>query len=146
MGIGAITPFLAVEFATVQATAGTKPGATLEDLMKHIASPLLLVSAEEREGVGRDVRPRRRRPPVEHWNLPDVGHTAAIRQAAPAVRAARHGVLRRRADAVKHRAIGRAAPRAPRPRARGDEQVVVVEPARTLQLKPASASARLTAR
>jgi uncharacterized protein len=84
LGIGAITPFLAVEFATVQATSGTKPGATLEDVMKHVASPLLLVSAEEEKEWGDMYDRAAGDAPVEHWNLPGVGHTAGIRQAAPA--------------------------------------------------------------
>jgi uncharacterized protein len=83
-GITAITPFMAVEFATVRLTSGSKPGPVLEDAMKRITSPLLLVSAgppEKPAGEAYDRAAGDR--PVEHWHLPDVGHTAAIREAAP---------------------------------------------------------------
>ena len=45
MGISAITPFMALEFATVGVTSGTTPGPAIEDMMKRITSPLLLVAA-----------------------------------------------------------------------------------------------------
>jgi poly(3-hydroxybutyrate) depolymerase len=83
-GITAITPFMAVEFATVRLTSGSKPGPMLEDMMKRITSPLLLVSAgpsEKPAGEAYDRAAGDR--PVEHWHLPNVGHTAAIREAAP---------------------------------------------------------------
>ena len=83
LAIGAMTPFLAMEFATVQATSGTKPGATLEDVVEHVASPLLLVSADEEKEWGEMYDRAAGDAPVEHWNLPGVGHTAGIRQAAP---------------------------------------------------------------
>jgi alpha-beta hydrolase superfamily lysophospholipase len=47
-GITAITPFMAVEFATVRVTSGSRAGPVLEDMMKRITSPLLLVSAGPR--------------------------------------------------------------------------------------------------
>jgi uncharacterized protein len=82
-GLTAITPFMFVEFATVRVTSGTKPGPALEDMMKRISSPLLLVSArgEYDYGVAYDRAAGDR--PVDHWHLPDVTHTDAIRQAAP---------------------------------------------------------------
>ena len=86
------------EFTTVRVTSGTTPGPALEDMMTRVTSPLLLVSAGPPEKPAGDLYDRAAGDrPVEHWHLPDVGHTAAIREAAPAVRAARHGVLRRRA-------------------------------------------------
>jgi hypothetical protein len=45
MGVTAITPFAALEFATVGVTSGTTPGPVIEDMMKRITSPLLLVAA-----------------------------------------------------------------------------------------------------
>ena len=77
---------MAMEFATVRLTSGSKPGAALEDSMKHITSPLLLVAAgpEEKpcaarlydraagDAPGRALVPARRRP-----------HGRAIREAAP---------------------------------------------------------------
>ena len=83
-GNTAMTPFMALEFATVQLASGTKPGPALEDMMKRITSPLLLVSAgpaEKPAGEAYDRAAGDR--PVEHWHLPDVGHTSAIREAAP---------------------------------------------------------------
>jgi hypothetical protein len=84
MGITAITPFMALEFATVGVTSGTTPGPVLEDMVKRVTSPLLLVSAGPPEQPYADAYDRAAGDrPVEHWHLPDVGHTAAIRQAAP---------------------------------------------------------------
>jgi alpha-beta hydrolase superfamily lysophospholipase len=83
-GTTAITPFMAVEFATVRLTSGSRPGPVLEDMVKRITSPLLLVSAGPSEkpfGEAYDRAAGDR--PVEHWHLPGVGHTAAIREAAP---------------------------------------------------------------
>ena len=83
MGLGAMTPFLLLEFTTVRVTSGSEPGPALEDMMKRITSPLLLVSArgEYDYGVAYDRAAGDR--PVEHWHLPHVTHTDAIRQAAP---------------------------------------------------------------
>jgi poly(3-hydroxybutyrate) depolymerase len=84
-GITAITPFMAMEFATVRVTSGSKPGPALEDMVKRITSPLLLVSAgppEKPFGEAYDRAAGNRR--VDLWYLPDVGHTAAIREAAQA--------------------------------------------------------------
>ncbi len=83
MGFTPITPFLLVEFTTVRVTSGSKPGPVLEDIMKRISSPLLLVAArgEYDYGVAYDRAAGGR--PVELWYLPDVSHTDAIRQAAP---------------------------------------------------------------
>ena len=83
-GITAITPFSAVEFATVRVTSGSKPGPALEDMIKRVTSPLLLVAAgppEKDFGETYDRAAGDR--PVDRWYLPDVGHTAAIREAAP---------------------------------------------------------------
>jgi hypothetical protein len=83
-GITAMTPFFAAEFATVRITSGAKSGPPLEDMIKRVSEPLLLVSAGRAEEYkfnvkyDRDAGSR----PVEHWNLPDATHTAAIRQAA----------------------------------------------------------------
>jgi uncharacterized protein len=85
-GITALTPFLAAEFATVRITSGTKPGPPVEDMIKRITKPLLLVSTGRAEEYKFNVRYDRAAAgrPVEHWNVPDAGHTAAIRDAAPA--------------------------------------------------------------
>ena len=85
-GITALTPFLAAEFATVKIASGAKSGPPLEDMIKRISSPLLLVSTGRAEEYRFNVKYDRDAGgrPVEHWNLPDAGHTGAIRQAAPA--------------------------------------------------------------
>jgi uncharacterized protein len=82
-GFGAITPFMALEFATVGVTSGTTPGPAIEDMLKRITSPMLLVAAgpdEKDAGELYDAAAGDR--PVDVWYLPNVGHTAAIRQSA----------------------------------------------------------------
>lgn len=84
MGTTAMTPFFALEFATVQATSGAEPGPVLEDMVKRVNSPLLLVAAgppEKPFGEAYDRAAGDR--PVDVWYLPDVAHVAAIREAAP---------------------------------------------------------------
>jgi uncharacterized protein len=70
-----------VMFTTMRVLSGDPPGPPLEDLVARLRSPTLLISAgaaEERDfnvlydDVGN--------PAVEHWNLPDAHHTAAIRE------------------------------------------------------------------
>jgi uncharacterized protein len=61
--------------------SGDSPGPALEDQVSRIASPLLLISAGH--DVERDFNvdfAHAARSPVEHWNLPEAKHTAAIRQ------------------------------------------------------------------
>jgi hypothetical protein len=83
-GITAMTPFFAAEFATVRITSGAKSGPPLEDMIKRVSKPLLLVSAGRAEEYKFNVKYDRAAGsrPVEHWNLPTATHTAAIRQAA----------------------------------------------------------------
>jgi dienelactone hydrolase len=82
-GFGAITPFMALEFATVGATSGTTPGPAIEAMMKRITSPLLLVAAGPDEKDAGELYDRAAGDrPVDVWYLPTVGHTAAIRQVA----------------------------------------------------------------
>src|SRR5215216_7488313 len=83
-GFSAITPFMAVEFATVGVTSGTTPGPAIEDMMKRITSPLLLVAAGAPERDAAEVYDRAAgNRPVDVWYLRDVRHTAAIREAGP---------------------------------------------------------------
>ena len=85
-GITAMTPMFAAEFATVRITSGTKSPPPMEDMIKRLTKPLLLVSAgraEEFKFAAKYDRAAGSRP-VGHWNLPEAGHTAAIRDAAPA--------------------------------------------------------------
>jgi uncharacterized protein len=83
-GVTAMTPFFAAEFATVRITSGAKSGPPMEDMVKRITEPLLLVSAGKAEEYKFNVKYDRAAGsrPVEHWNLPDAGHTGAIRDAA----------------------------------------------------------------
>jgi uncharacterized protein len=84
MGFGGMTPFMAFEFATLGVTSGTTPGPAIEDMMKRITSPLLLVAAGPPEKEAGELYDRAAgERPVDVWYLPDVGHTAAIRQVAP---------------------------------------------------------------
>ena len=85
-GITAMTPLFAAEFATVRITSGAKSGPPLEDMIKRVSEPMLLISAGREEEYKFNVKYDRAAGsrPVEHWNLPDATHTAAIRQAAPA--------------------------------------------------------------
>lgn len=85
-GVTAMTPIFAAEFAMVRITSGAKSGPPLEDMIKRVAQPVLLVSAGRAEEYkfnvkyDRDAGSR----PVEHWNLPEAGHTGAIRDARAA--------------------------------------------------------------
>jgi hypothetical protein len=72
----------AAMFGTVRILSGDPPSPTLEDRVAKIAQPTLLVSAGRAEEYEFNVLyDRVGNPHVEHWNLPDVGHTAALRQA-----------------------------------------------------------------
>jgi len=83
-GTSLISPFMLAEFTTVRVTSGARPGPAIEDVMKGVTSPLLLVSAGPPEKPAGDLYDRAAgSAPVEHWHLPDVAHTAAIREAAP---------------------------------------------------------------
>ena len=82
-GLSPVTPFMALEFATVGVTSGTTPGPAIEDMTKRITSPLLLVAAGPDEKDAGELYDRAAgNRPVDVWYLPDVGHTAAIREAA----------------------------------------------------------------
>jgi fermentation-respiration switch protein FrsA (DUF1100 family) len=69
-----------VMFTTLRVLSGDSPGPPLEDLVRKIDSPTLLISAdtaEEREfNVLYDAAAG---DAVEHWNVPDATHTHAIR-------------------------------------------------------------------
>jgi fermentation-respiration switch protein FrsA (DUF1100 family) len=70
-----------VMFSAIRVLSGDSPGPALEDQVARIASPLLLISAGH--DVERDFNvdfAHAASAPVEHWNLPEAQHTAAIRQ------------------------------------------------------------------
>ena len=85
-GITALTPMFAAEFATVRITSGAKSGPPIEDMIKRISHPLLLVSAGREQEYDFNVKYDRAAGsrPVAHWNLPQAGHTGAIRDAPAA--------------------------------------------------------------
>jgi fermentation-respiration switch protein FrsA (DUF1100 family) len=68
----------------VRVLSGASPGEPLKDLASRVApSPLLLIAAGE--GIAQERELNRiyaeaAREPVELWDLPDVSHTAAIRE------------------------------------------------------------------
>jgi alpha-beta hydrolase superfamily lysophospholipase len=69
-----------VMFSTMRVLSGDPPGPAIEDLVAHLESPALLISA------GTDIErefnrfyERSASPSVEFWNLPDAEHTHAIR-------------------------------------------------------------------
>ena len=70
-----------VMFTTMRVLSGDPPGPPLEDLIARVQAPTLLISAgatEEREFNVLYEKAARGR--VEHWNLPEAHHTAAIRE------------------------------------------------------------------
>jgi hypothetical protein len=98
MGFSAITPFMALEFATVGVTSGSTPGPVIEDMMKRITSPLLLVAAGPLEKDAGQVYDRRGRRPAGRRLIPPRRRSHGRHPGGTRVRAARHGVLRRRVD------------------------------------------------
>jgi hypothetical protein len=70
-----------VMFSTIRVLSGDAPGPALEDAVRRIDEPTLLISAgkaEEREfNLRYDAVATG---PVDHWNLPEAEHTRAIRQ------------------------------------------------------------------
>jgi hypothetical protein len=83
-GGGPAAALYLADFATVQILSGTKPGPTLEDVMPHVTSPMLMVAAGPQEKLPGEVYDRAAGDrPVDVWFLPNVSHTAAIREAAP---------------------------------------------------------------
>jgi uncharacterized protein len=80
-GLSAMTPFFALEFAAVKLTSGSSAGAVIEDSMKRLSSPVLLVAAGPDEEKAAEVYDRAAGDrPVDVWYLPEVTHTHAIRQ------------------------------------------------------------------
>jgi fermentation-respiration switch protein FrsA (DUF1100 family) len=70
-----------VMFTTMRVLSGDPPSPPLEDQVARLRSPALLISAGE--DVERDFNilyDKAGGEAVEHWNLPDAHHTAAIRE------------------------------------------------------------------
>ena len=83
-GLDEGTPFYLTLYTAARLLSGVSPGEPLKELVARISpTPLLLVA------TGRDVPAELKAnrvyaaaasEPVEHWELPDVNHTAAIRE------------------------------------------------------------------
>jgi hypothetical protein len=70
-------------FKTIEVLSGDPPSPALEDRVREIRQPVLMVSTGTlEEAQFGELYDRAAGPNLEHWNLPEVGHTAAIRQAA----------------------------------------------------------------
>ena len=79
VGLGTVPGW--VMFSTIRVLSGDPPGPPLEDAVRNIESPTLLISAGAKEewefsalydAAAGDA--------VEHWNLPEAHHTRAIRE------------------------------------------------------------------
>jgi uncharacterized protein len=78
-------PELWAMFAAVHVLSGMSPGPPLPDLVRDISpTPLLLIASGSipQELPANTVYAERAREPVDLWKLPDVHHTAAIREVA----------------------------------------------------------------
>jgi esterase/lipase len=72
----------AAMFGAVRILSGAPASPALEDRIAEIRQPTLLVSSGRDDEYKFNVMYERvGNPHVQHWNLPDVGHTAAVRQA-----------------------------------------------------------------
>ena len=83
-GMDALAPFSAVAFTAVRVFSGSSPGEPLEELVQGVSpTPLLLIAAGRGAQMEREanrVYAEAAREPVDFWDLPDVTHTAAIRE------------------------------------------------------------------
>jgi uncharacterized protein len=80
-GFSIETPTAWTMFKAMEAFSGDAPGPALEEVVPRISSPVLMISAGEK--VERDFNVLYDAvggPGVEHWNLPNAHHTAAIRE------------------------------------------------------------------
>src|SRR3954465_10770320 len=77
-------PFYLTMYTAARILSGESPGKPLKDLVAKISpTPLLLIATGGSLPVERDfnrIYRQAAREPVEYWDLPDVDHTAAIRQ------------------------------------------------------------------
>ena len=74
-----------VMFSTIRVLSGDPPGMALEDAVRRIDEPTLLISAGEADERDANLRyDAAGGAQVEHWNLPEADHTRGIRQAPEA--------------------------------------------------------------
>ena len=83
-GIDVAAPYWWTLYTAARVLSGASPGEPLKDLASRVApTPLLLIAAGEGIAQERDLNriyAEAAREPVELWDLPDVSHTAAIRE------------------------------------------------------------------
>ena len=83
-GLDASAPFYWTLYTTARILSGAAPGEPLEELVADVSpTPLLLIATGRDLPVEIDanrVYAAAAREPVEHWELPDVNHTAALRE------------------------------------------------------------------
>ena len=84
VGLDEAAPFYLTMYTAARVLSGTGPGEPLEDAVAKIAPrPLLLIAAGKGVAQERDFNrlyAAAAREPVELWDLPEVHHTAAIRE------------------------------------------------------------------
>lgn len=84
VGLDEAAPFYFTLFAAARVFSGSEPGEPLEELVARVSpTPLLLIAAGRGVAQERDFNrlyAEAAGEPVELWDLPDVGHTAAIRE------------------------------------------------------------------
>ena len=72
-----------IMFKTIEVLSGDPQSPALEDRIRLARQPILMVSAGTAEEYKFSaLYDRAGGPNVEHWNLPEATHTAAIHQAA----------------------------------------------------------------
>jgi fermentation-respiration switch protein FrsA (DUF1100 family) len=83
-GIDIAAPYWLTFYAATRVFSGSSPGEPLKDLVSRVApTPLLLIAGGQGIPQERDLNriyAEAAREPVELWDLPEVGHTAAIRE------------------------------------------------------------------
>jgi uncharacterized protein len=83
-GIDIAAPYWWMFYNAVRVLSGDSPGEPLKDLVSRVApTPLLLIAGGRGIAQERDLNriyAEAAREPVELWDLPDVAHTAAIRE------------------------------------------------------------------
>ena len=83
-GLDIAAPYWWTFYTAARVFSGASPGEPLEDLVSRVApTPLLLIAAGQGIPQERDLNriyAEAAREPVELWDLPEVSHTAAIRE------------------------------------------------------------------
>jgi alpha/beta superfamily hydrolase len=84
VGLDVAAPFFVTMYTAARVLSGSVPGEPLEELVARISpTPLLLIAAGKGVAQERDFNrlyAAAAREPVELWDLPEVHHTAAVRE------------------------------------------------------------------